>query len=174
MRCGPWYRGGRALLLGDAAHAIVPFFGQGMNCGFEDCSELADLLDEGGGDWAGIFAELDRRRKPQADAIAAMALENFVEMSEKVGDPAFLLRKAVEHRLEQAMPTHYRSRYSMVMYSHIPFADCRAAGRIQAEILDELCDGVDAASAVDLGEARRLVDARLIPWLEQRGISLEY
>ena len=174
VRCGPWHRGGRVMLLGDAAHGIVPFFGQGMNSGFEDCSELADLLDEGGADWSGIFAELNRRRKPQTDAIADMALENFVEMSERVGDRRFLLRKAVEHRLEQEVPALYRSRYSMVMYSHIPFAECRAAGRIHAEILDGLCAGIDDAAEVDMERARRLIDRRLTPWLSSRGISLEY
>jgi kynurenine 3-monooxygenase len=175
VRCGPWHRGGRTLLLGDAAHAIVPFFGQGMNTGFEDCRVLDDLLDRFGDDaWDQVFPEFDRLRKPDADAIAAMALENFVEMSAHVGDAAFLLRKAVEHRLEQEEPTRYRSRYSMVMYSHIRFHLCREAGRVQRALLDELCDGLDSAEALDMDRARDRIDARFAPFLREHGITLDY
>lgn len=175
VRSAPWHHLDRAMLLGDAAHAIVPFFGQGMNSGFEDCTVLAQLLDEAAGDdWSVVFSELDRRRKPNCDAIADMALENFVEMSERVGDAAFLLRKAVEHRLEQAMPRLYRSRYSMVMYSHIPFRVAFDAGRIQQTILDELCRDLATVDALDLERARALIDRRLTPFLDEHGVQLDY
>lgn len=175
VRCGPWHRGGRTLLLGDAAHAIVPFFGQGMNTGFEDCRVLDDLLDRFGDDaWDRVLPEFDRRRKPNADAIADMALENFVEMSAHVADPGFLLRKAVEHRLEQDDPSLYRSRYSMVMYSHIPFRVCQEAGTVQRALLDELCDGIDSADDVDLDHAKDVVRRRLTPFLREHGIGLDY
>ena len=106
VRCRPWYLEGRALLLGDAAHAIVPFFGQGMNSGFEDCEVVARLLDEhGDDDLAAVFERVERERKPNTEAIADMALENFVEMRESVGEDRFLLRKQVEYRLEQEMRT---------------------------------------------------------------------
>ncbi len=174
VRCRPWRVGGRALLIGDAAHAIVPFFGQGMNTGFEDCSVLADLLDARGNDFDAVFAEFERRRKPDADAIADMALENFVEMRDRVADDRFLLRKAVEHRLEVEMPRSYRSRYSMVMYSHIPFAVAREAGRVQEGILDDLCAGIESPDALDVERARRLVDTRLTPLLRARNVRLDY
>ncbi len=175
VRCGPWNRDGRTLLIGDAAHAIVPFFGQGMNLGFEDCTVLGQLLERHPrGDWDAVFPALSRRRKPNADAIADMALENFVEMRDRVGDAAFLLRKQVEHRLEQEMPETYRSRYSMVMYSHIPFRIAYEAGRIQDRILRELCEGLDALGGLDVDRARRLIDERLTPFLRQNEVSLDY
>ena len=175
VRCGPWHFEDRVMLIGDAAHAIVPFFGQGMNTGFEDCTVLGELLDRPGrGRWGDVFAELTGLRKPNADAIADMALENFVEMRDRVGDAAFLLRKQVEHRLEQEMPAEYRSRYSMVMYSHIPFRLAFEAGRIQSRILDELCSGLETAEKLDLARARRLVHERLAPFLREHRISLDY
>ncbi len=175
VRCGPWNHGGRALLIGDASHAIVPFFGQGMNAGFEDCTVLDELLERHGrGDWEPVFAALAARRKPNADAIAAMALENFVEMRDRVGDPAFLLRKQVEHRLEREMPQEYRSRYSMVMYSHIPFDVALRAGRIQERILGELCEGLASADDLDLDLARTSIRERLAPFLREHGVSLDY
>jgi kynurenine 3-monooxygenase len=174
VRCRPWHLGGRALLLGDAAHAIVPFFGQGMNCGFEDCTVLDNLLDAEGSDWEAVFDELDRLRKPNADAIADMAIENFVEMRDKIGDARFLLRKAVEHRLEVEIPREYRSRYSMVMYSHIPYRTAQEAGELQQSILDALCRDLRSADQLDLDRARRLVRDRLTPLLRDRGVSLDY
>jgi kynurenine 3-monooxygenase len=175
VRCRPWHAGGRALLLGDAAHAVVPFFGQGMNCGFEDCTILDELLDrEGDARLDRVFAELTAARRPDADAIADMALDNFVEMRDRVGDERFLLRKQVEHVLEQAMPREYRSRYSMVMYSHVPYHLAQEAGRIHDGILEELCAGLDTAADLDLEQARRLVRERLAPFLQRHAVSLDY
>jgi len=174
VRCSPWHVGGRALLVGDAAHAIVPFFGQGMNCGFEDCTVLDGLIEEHGPDWEKLFPIFDRARKPNADAIAEMALENFVEMRDHVGDTRFRLRKEVEHRLETEWPDEYRSRYSMVMYSDIPYEVARQAGRIQLEILETLCDGLEEASALEMTRARSLVRERLTPMLERAGVDLDY
>ena len=175
VRCGPWNVGGSVALIGDAAHAIVPFFGQGMNSGFEDCTVLDALCDRhGSGNWAAILPEFSRTRKDAADAIADMAIDNFIEMSERVGDPAFLLRKAVEHRLEHELPSRYRSRYSMVMYSSIPYRRALEAGRIQKEILDELCRGIESADDADVDLARRLVRDRLTPYLQRHDIDLTY
>ena len=174
VRCGPWNCAGRTALVGDAAHALVPFFGQGMNCGFEDCTVLDELLERYGADFDALLPEYARLRKPEADAIADMALENFVEMRDRVGDPAFLLRKQVEHRLEQTMPREYRSRYSMVAFSLIPYSAAREAGRIQDGILDELCRGLRSADELDLDRAQRLVAERLTPFLRARSIRLDY
>ena len=174
VRCAPWHYRDRVLLLGDAAHAIVPFFGQGMNAGFEDCSVLDSLLDEHGTDWTRIFPSFDRARKTHTDAIADMALENFVEMSARVGDSKFLLRKAVEHRLEQAMPHEYRSRYSMVMYGSVPYRSALEAGQIQRQILGVLCEGIDDPQRVDVERARELIRDRLTPYLKSASVSLDY
>jgi kynurenine 3-monooxygenase len=171
VRCAPWYSGGRALLVGDAAHAIVPFFGQGMNCGFEDCTVLDALLDRTpAGDWEAAFREFYAARKPDCDAIAEMALENFVEMRDRVGDPAFLLRKRVEHLLEVEHPSEYRSRYALVMYSRIPYRLAQQAGEIQAQILDELCAGLNRVDDVDRARALDLVRSRLTPFLVRHSI----
>jgi len=175
VRCRPWHHGERVLLIGDAAHAIVPFFGQGMNAGFEDCRVLDELLDAHGGDWGRVLPAYTEARKPNGDAIAAMALDNFVEMRDRVADAGFLLRKQVEHRLEEEIPSEYRSRYSMVMYGNrIPYEVAREAGAIQQRILDELCSGLDDVGSLDLGRARALVREHLAPYLESRGASLDY
>lgn len=103
IKCSPWYVEGRAMLLGDAAHAIVPFFGQGINCGFEDCTYLVGLLDQHGADWKRVFAEFEKERKVNTDAIADMALENFTEMRDRVGDSRFLFRKKSSWRWKNAI-----------------------------------------------------------------------
>ncbi len=176
VRCRPWHLGGRAVLIGDAAHAIVPFFGQGMNCGFEDCRVLDELIEHHGTDrWETVFEAFTSVRKENADAIADMALENFVEMRDHVGDASFLLAKRVEHRLEERMPREYRSRYSMVMYgSEIPYRVAQGAGEIQREILGELCEGLDSEDGLDEERARRLIRERLTPFLESHSVRLDY
>ena len=149
--------------------------GQGMNCGFEDCRELDDLLEElGAGDWERLFRAFGESRKPDADAIADMALENFIEMRDHVGDERFLLRKRVEHLLEERMPLEYRSRYSMVMYSSIPYAVAQGAGRIQEGILAELCQGLRAPEELNLEQARARIRQELSPYLASQAVNLDY
>lgn len=131
VRCFPWAWKGKALLLGDAAHAIVPFYGQGMNCAFEDCVALRDLLREHKGDTARAFDAFQRLRKPHADAIADMAVENFVEMRDKVASPAFLWRKKLEHLLHKLLPALFLPRYNMISFSLIPYAEARARAKRQ-------------------------------------------
>ena len=130
-----WHLDGRALLLGDASHAIVPFHGQGMNSGFEDAVELADLLEASPDDSAAVFAEFERRRKPNADAIAAMALENYVEMRDRVDDADYLLMRELDHVLAQRHPGRWVPRYWMVTFSRIPYATAFERGKIQAQLL---------------------------------------
>ena len=125
-----WRAGGDLLLLGDAAHAIVPFHGQGMNCAFEDCVELDELIGAGGVT-AEVFAEFERRRKPNTDAIAAMALENYVEMRETVLDPAYRRKKTEAEALEKRDP-NFIPRYSMVMFHpDIPYSVALARSRLR-------------------------------------------
>ena len=158
-----WHLDGRALLLGDAAHAIVPFHGQGMNCGFEDAVELADLLDAHAGDPAWTFAEFERRRRPNAEAIAAMALENYVEMRDSVADAAFLLRRELGRRLGERHPQRFVPRYSMVTFTRMPYAQAFARGAVQEALLHELTAGRRSLDDIDLAEADRLVAERLTP-----------
>jgi kynurenine 3-monooxygenase len=146
------------LLIGDAAHAIVPFFGQGMNCGFEDCEALVDHWEE----WIERgFLSYSQERKPNTDAIADMAVENFIEMSAKVADPHFLLQKAVEKKLQTAFPTQYVSRYSLVSFSRVPYKVAKQVGEIQSGILDRLCDGKKSPDDVSMDLAETLIRDRL-------------
>ena len=156
-----WHLGGRALLLGDAAHALVPFHGQGMNCGFEDAVELAQLLGDSDGDAESAFAEFERQRKPNADAIAAMALENYVEMRDSVADEHFLLMREVGRALAERRPGRFVPRYWMVTFTRMPYATALARGEIQSGILRELCTGKTALDQIDLARADQLIDARL-------------
>jgi kynurenine 3-monooxygenase len=158
-----WHLHGRALLVGDAAHAIVPFHGQGMNCGFEDAVELAELLHNGANDTNATFAEFERRRKPNADAIAAMALENYVEMRDSVADAHFLLMRALERKLAERHPGHFVPRYWMVTFSRLPYATAFARGEIQSALLRELTSGKTGLDQVDFALADRLINERLPP-----------
>ena len=117
----PWHYKDKSALIGDAAHAIVPFYGQGMNAGFEDCTVLAGLLEKHGDNWGEILAEYEVKRKPNGDAVAALALLNFVEMRDKVADPAFLERKKIEKELGKKYPEQFVSIYEMVSFSHVPY-----------------------------------------------------
>jgi kynurenine 3-monooxygenase len=161
VKCAPWNLGDQAALVGDAAHAIVPFFGQGMNCGFEDCTILSDLMDRESS-WKAVFDRLSETRKPDADAIADMAVENFIEMRDKVADPRFLLEKQVERILQREFPDKYISRYSLVTFSRTPYRNALAAGIVHAEILRKLCEGIDRVDQVDLNLARALIDEHLV------------
>jgi kynurenine 3-monooxygenase len=125
VHCWPWVHDGRVALLGDAAHAILPFYGQGANCAFEDCVELDRCLAETGDAWPEALELYQERRKENTDTIAEMARDNFVEMRDKVGSPAFLLRKRVEHALERALPGRYVSQYELVSFSTVPYAQVR-------------------------------------------------
>ncbi|MGN6312358.1 MAG: FAD-dependent oxidoreductase [Rhodanobacteraceae bacterium] len=158
-----WHLGGRALLLGDAAHAIVPFHGQGMNAGFEDAVELADLLQGQPGDPAAVFAQFQQQRKPNADAIAAMALENYVEMRDGVADPHYLLKRSLTAALTERVPTHFMSRYRMVTFTHLPYAYCLQRGREQDALLESLLAGKSHVGGVNLDAAVARVRAELTP-----------
>ena len=160
MHAAPWHLGGQVLLLGDAAHAIVPFHGQGMNAAFEDCAVLDALLD-GGGDWDAVFAQFESARRGNTEAIAQMALENYQEMRETVRDAGFVRRRAIAMALERAFPGRFIPRYSMVMFHpEIPYAEALRRGEIQARILGELDRG-DGGVDFDAAQARTLIEARL-------------
>jgi kynurenine 3-monooxygenase len=161
--CDHWAARDKAVLLGDAAHAMVPFHGQGMNCCFEDCAELHRML-EATGDWSRAFRAFEHERKPNTDAIAAMALENYVEMRDTVRDPKFLLRRELSFELERRYPDRFIPRYSMVMFHHeIPYSVAYDRGRIQAGILERLTERVATVAEVDMQRADAEVRAALPP-----------
>jgi kynurenine 3-monooxygenase len=163
IRCSPWHFDGRALLLGDAAHAIVPFFGQGINCGFEDCTVLMRLLDQYGPDWQKVFREFEEARRVNTDAIADMAIENFVEMRDRVADPRFLFRKKVEQALEAKYPGRFVPKYSMVTFLRVPYATALRRGQLQDRILTELCTNVKNLDDLDWNMAEKLICGQLTP-----------
>ena len=171
VKCNPWFFRDKMVLLGDAAHAIVPFFGQGMNCGFEDCFYLAKFFKEERGDWGKTFARYDHFQRPNGNAIAEMALENFVEMRDKVGDKKFRLRKSVDLRLEKLFPRFYRTRYAMVVYTLLPYRLAQQVGNIQQEILDEICLGIDDPDKIDLERAQALIQKKLMPFLKENDLD---
>lgn len=163
IKCSPWHAEGRTLLLGDAAHAIVPFFGQGINCGFEDCSCLLELVDKYGAVWERIFREFEETRKVNTDAIADLAIENFVEMRDHVGDPRFLFRKKVELALEAKYPELFIPKYAMVTFHRIPYAIALRRGNTQDEILTALCNSITRVEDIDWSLADPLIRSKLTP-----------
>jgi len=148
-----WHLGGRAVLLGDAAHAIVPFHGQGMNAGFEDAAELAALLAADSNDAAAVFAEFESRRKPNANAIAAMSLANYIEMRDGVADPHYLLKRELAAALTERAAGHFMSRYRMVSFTSIPYATCVARDREQTAVMESILEGHDKLDDIDLAAA---------------------
>ena len=162
LRLARWHLGGRALLLGDAAHAIVPFHGQGMNCAFEDCIALNDLLADSD-DFARAFADFEALRKPNADAIADMAIENYVEMRDLVDDADFLLKKQIERALAEREPAHFVPRYAQVSFTCTPYAQAKASGEAQWAIVSELARGATRLDQVDLELGAAMVRERLAP-----------
>jgi kynurenine 3-monooxygenase len=159
VRCWPWVHvgeGATIALVGDAAHAIVPFFGQGANCAFEDCIEIDRCLTDNGGDWPRALAAYQQRRKANCDAIAQMALDNFVEMRDKVNSRAFQLRTAAEHALERRLAGRYVSRYELVSFNTMPYAEI--AGRIRRQ--NQALGAAIALAAVAAGGAVRRVRRR--------------
>ncbi|HMM80873.1 MAG TPA: NAD(P)/FAD-dependent oxidoreductase [Pyrinomonadaceae bacterium] len=166
VHCSPWHANGRVLLLGDAAHAMVPFYGQGMNCAFEDVRTINALLSErpasvsGWVDWRSIFAAFERERMPNAAAIQSMAIENFYEMRDKVADPVFQRKRALETHLEQTYDDYF-SKYSMVTFREdVPYSEAKRRGNLQDELLMRLCSEAAESSEIDaeaaIASVRRL------------------
>lgn len=157
-----WHLDDRAVLLGDAAHAMVPFHGQGMNCAFEDCVALAErlLADD---DRARAFADFQARRLPSARAIQAMALENYLEMRDRVDDDDYLLQRALERELAERHPDRFMPRYAMVTFHRMPYEVAFERGQRQRELLVELTRGHDSLAGMDWNAVDATVRARLSP-----------
>jgi len=162
VRCRHWHDRGNVLLLGDAAHAIVPFHGQGMNLAFEDCVRLSEIVRDLGNDWPNIFASFESEQLANANAIADMALDNYIEMRDTVRNQKFALRKALAFELEQQLPEHFIPRYSMVMFhADIPYLVAQQRGEIQKALLEEFTQDASSLAEVDLQKATAAVVSRL-------------
>ncbi len=163
VHAAPWHHRGMTVLVGDSAHAIVPFHGQGMNCCLEDCLAFDACVDLHHS-WEDRFAAFYARRKENTEAIAAMALENYLEMRERVADPGFQLQSALSRELERRHPGRFIPRYSMVMFHpEIPYRIAASRGLVQSRLLARLTAGVASLAEVDFDEARREIDANLPP-----------
>lgn len=162
VKCYPWIRGDHFALIGDAAHAIVPFFGQGMNCGFEDCSVLNALLDEHGDDWSKVLPTYQSLRKEDADAIADLALNNFIEMRERTADPSFLLQKKIEARIHEHHPEQWIPAYSQVTFHpDIRYSTALANAQKQEAIMQEVMKDKNIVEKWDSEEVEQEILRRL-------------
>ncbi len=162
VKCYPWTFDDKIALIGDAAHAIVPFYGQGMNCGFEDCVVLNELIDKHKENWPAILQEYQVLRKPDGDAIADLAIANFVEMRDKTADPKFLLQKKIEAKFSAKYPDKWIPLYSMVTYSpHIRYSEALHNGQKQQAIMDE----VMAMPNIENIWETEAVEAEILKWL---------
>jgi len=159
VKCFPWVRKNHFTLIGDAAHALVPFFGQGMNCGFEDCSVLDKLIDEEKEDWEKILDRFQELRKPDADAIADLALNNFIEMRDKVADPVFLLQKKIENRFSSKYPEIWTPAYGLVTFRpDLRYSTALEKGNRQQAIMEEI---MRMPGIQDIWDSQQVEDAML-------------
>lgn len=144
IKCSPWNNHGKTLLMGDAAHAIVPFYGQGMNASFEDVLVFDGILDLYEGDWQTVFTKYEKARKKDTDAIADLAIDNFHEMKEHTASPLFQQKRKLETAFEAEFPNDYNSKYSLVTFNEdIPYSEAMKRGRAQDKaILNLLDDGI--------------------------------
>ena len=159
VRCNPWQYRQRIALMGDAAHAIVPFYGQGMNAGFEDCTILDDLASQYGEDWSIVLDRYNRDRVKDGHAIADLALRNFIEMRDLVADPQFLLRKKIAAHLHEKFGNDFLPAYSMVSFSDTPYSVALAEGVAQDELLDRILELEEIEERWDWPEVDALFEA---------------
>ena len=160
IHCYPWvYK--NTVILGDASHAIVPFYGQGMNAGFEDCTAMDELIVKHNHDWDKILPEFQITRKPNADAIYTLAMDNYIEMRDLVADPEFVLRKKIESKVYKNHPDKWMPLYSQVTFSHIPYSEALATGRMQERIMKEVMDRPDIESVWDSPEIEEAILLKL-------------
>ena len=155
MKCYPWTYWNKVALVGDSAHAIVPFYGQGMNAGFEDIYMLNKIIDKHGNNWEAIFKEYQETRKPNADAIAELSYRNFMEMSSKTADPKFLLQKKIEKRFAKKYPDKWIPAYSRVTFSERPYTEALAIGDAQEKIMQQVMELPEIEEKWDSAEVEK-------------------
>ena len=149
LTCSPWHYDDQCLLVGDAAHGLIPFFGQGMNCGFEDCRVLNELLDRHDDDWSKAVPSFYLSRRPNADAVSEMSEANYQEIRHGIRDRHFNLKKQLEQHLMRRYPTRYVSKHVLVMFSNTPYAVALAHGRLQKAFLERICEQAEEIADVD-------------------------
>lgn len=157
IKCSPWYFEDQCLLIGDAAHGIVPFFGQGMNSAFEDCRILNDFLDQYDDDWGRVVPAFFVSRKVNTDAVAEMSMDNYHEIQSDIRDEKFNLKKQLEQELMHRYPEQYVSKHVMVMFTNIPYAEAKAYGQLQNELLDKICSKVRYINEINWNEVDELM-----------------
>ncbi len=161
VKCDPWHYKDRCVLVGDSAHAVVPFYGQGMNAAFEDCSVLNACIEKES-DWTATFERYGSLRVENGHAIADMAIDNYYEMRDRVDDDDWKFRKKIEHMLEREYPGKYISRYEMVSFTRRPYAEALRRGFVNDQILRKLADGIDSVDNVNMALAEELM-SQLLP-----------
>lgn len=154
----PWAFLGKVLLIGDAAHGIVPFYGQGLNCGFEDVTFLNECLDRHPNHWERVFKDYEEGRKINTDAIAELSFDNFIELREKAADPLFRLKRELERRLEEAYPNQFMSKYSMVTFSLLPYEEALIRGRRQDQFLMDVCANIKSVDELNLESIKNMLE----------------
>jgi len=162
IKCAPWHYEDKALIVGDAAHAIVPFHGQGMNCGFEDVDAIANIFpianDASKHDWQSLFKQVESTRKINSDAIADMALENYIEMRDSVRQHEFMLQKQFAFKIQQWFPKRFTPRYAMVMFEHRPYSEAYSLGKKHKQLLTELSETFSCPSQLNSDLIKPLLD----------------
>ncbi len=172
VKCSPWHYQNKTILMGDAAHAIVPFYGQGMNASFEDVTVFDEILNQGLGDWEEVFKRYERVRKEDTDAIADLAIDNFHEMKDHVANPIFKEKRKLEMELEKTFPNEYFSKYSMVTFNeNIPYAEAMKKGRAQDKALLNMVAHHDLDAISDLKEVLKKVQEETNEILEEDKIA---
>ncbi len=161
VRCDPWSRLDRALLIGDAAHAILPSYGQGANAGFEDCAILDRCLDERNEDWGAAFREFEQQRRPALDVMSQLCIEHFAELTDLVGDPAFLRRRETERSLSDLYPELYQPLYSMVSFTRLPYDEAFRIAQRQHDAIDRIVALENVDSKLESPEVRRILQASM-------------
>lgn len=155
IKCDPWYYQDQCLLIGDAAHGVVPFFGQGMNCAFEDCRILNNLLDHYKEDWTKVMPAFYASRKINTDAVAQMSMDNFHEIQTDIRNKHFNLKKQLEQELMHRYPEHYVSKHVLVMFTNTSYAEAQEHGALQAEFLNTLCENVEKIEEIDWNKVEK-------------------
>jgi kynurenine 3-monooxygenase len=161
VKCFPWHYKENLCLLGDASHAIVPFYGQGMNAGFEDCRVFDEIFEEEKGNWPVIFERFSRERKPNSDAILELALRNYIEMRDKTADPVFILQKKIERHFSDKHPDKWIPLYSQVTFSHTPYSEALRNGERQDAIMRKVMNRPDIEAVWNSNEIEQSILAEL-------------
>jgi kynurenine 3-monooxygenase len=156
IRCFPW-TSGKFALMGDAAHATVPFYGQGMNAGFEDCTVMWELMQKHNENWDQVFKEYQELRKPDGDGVQDLSLHNYYVMRDYVADPEFLLQKRFERRIEQLYPQEYTPLYSQVSFTNIRYSDAYRNGMLQDEFIKKIMREHDIKALFEKNEIDALI-----------------